>query len=125
MTNPDGSGPSATSETSGPGAGIDRRAALKNIGALAGSAPAVALLLTPSATRANGYGGSPCEDDRHSHCSPGRGHGNDRPGNGFGWGHEPGHGGNGFGWGHERGHGGYGPGGKWGKDHGKPRGRES
>lgn len=33
-------------------ANIDRRAALKNIGALAGAAPAVAVLLTPSASRA-------------------------------------------------------------------------
>lgn len=38
-----------------------RRAALLNIGALAGAAPAVAVLLTPSASRATGSGGSPCE----------------------------------------------------------------
>lgn len=112
MTNPDNFSTSTPPETPAPGPRLDRRAALKNIGALAGSAPAITLLLTPSASRANGYGGSPCEDDRHSHCSPGRGHGDDRPGNGFGWGHEPGHGG-------------YGPGGKWGKDHDKPKGRES
>jgi len=40
---------------------IGRRAALLNIGALAGAAPAVAMLLTPSASRAAGSGGSPCE----------------------------------------------------------------
>lgn len=40
---------------------IGRRAALMNIGALAGAAPAVAMLLTPSASRAAGSGGSPCE----------------------------------------------------------------
>lgn len=46
-----------------------RRAALRNIGALAGAAPAVALLLSPSASRANGHGGSPCEGN----CGSGRG----------------------------------------------------
>ncbi|MCB1355695.1 MAG: hypothetical protein KDK53_04065 [Maritimibacter sp.] len=45
-----------------------RRAALLNIGALAGAAPAVAVLLTPSASRGDG-GGSPCEHD----CGDGRG----------------------------------------------------
>lgn len=40
---------------------IGRREALKNIGALAGAAPAVAVLLTPSASRAAGCGGSPGE----------------------------------------------------------------
>jgi hypothetical protein len=48
---------------------IGRRAALLNIGALAGTAPAVAVLLAPSATRADGGGGSPCEGD----CGDGRG----------------------------------------------------
>jgi len=48
-----------------------RRAALKNIGALAGAAPAVAVLLTPSASRALGSGGSPCE----GRCGPQRGRG--------------------------------------------------
>lgn len=46
-----------------------RRAALMNIGALAGAAPAVAVLLTPSASRAAGSGGSPCE----SPCGSGNG----------------------------------------------------
>lgn len=112
MIDPDHSNLSAPPQTPDPAPRVDRRAALKNIGALAGSAPAITLLLTPSATRAKGYGGSPCEGDRHSHCSPGRGHGNDRPGNGFGWGHQPGHGG--FGRGHDRDQG-----------DGKPAGRES
>lgn len=42
--------------------GVDkgRRAALRNIGALAGAAPAVAVLLSPSVSRAAGAG-SPCE----------------------------------------------------------------
>ena len=46
-----------------PAAGVDvgRRAALKNIGALAGAAPAVAVLLAPSTSRAQSAGGSPCE----------------------------------------------------------------
>ena len=51
------------------GVDIGRRAALKNIGALAGAAPAVAVLLTPSASRALGGGGSPCEGA----CGPGHG----------------------------------------------------
>lgn len=46
-----------------------RRAALRNIGALAGAAPAVAVLLSPSASRAAGSGGSPCEGN----CGSGRG----------------------------------------------------
>lgn len=46
----------------------ERRAALLNIGALAGAAPAVAVLLSPSAARA-GSGGSPCEEP----CGSGRG----------------------------------------------------
>ena len=48
---------------------IGRRAALKNIGALAGAAPAVAVLLTPSASRAQVSGGSPCETE----CGSGMG----------------------------------------------------
>ena len=48
---------------------IGRRAALRNIGALAGAAPAVAVLLTPSASRAWGSGGSPCDGE----CGSGRG----------------------------------------------------
>jgi len=48
---------------------IGRRAALRNIGALAGAAPAVAVLLTPSASRALGSGGSPCEGS----CGSGNG----------------------------------------------------
>lgn len=47
----------------------ERRAALLNIGALAGAAPAVAVLLSPSIARATGSGGSPCEDN----CGTGRG----------------------------------------------------
>ncbi len=42
-----------------------RRAALKNIGVLAGAAPAVAVLLSPSASRAHGNGGSPVEGGFH------------------------------------------------------------
>ncbi len=51
------------------GVDIGRREALRNIGALAGAAPAVALLLTPSASRALGGGGSPCDDP----CGSGHG----------------------------------------------------
>lgn len=47
----------------------ERRAALLNIGALAGAAPAVAVLLSPSVARATGSGGSPCEEP----CGTGRG----------------------------------------------------
>lgn len=111
---------------------IDRRAALRNIAALAGTAPAVALLLTPSASRAWGRGGSPCEDDdHHHHCDPGHG----GPGHGWGhgwwhdddgWGHDWGNGwghgnddnGWGNGWGNDWGHG-------WGRgDRGWGRGRD-
>lgn len=91
---------------------LDRREALKKIGALAGSAPAVSLLLTPSTARARGWGGSPCEDDRHRNCH-GNGHGGDRPGNGHGWGH---------GWGHGTGHGAPGGWNGGGKGHGKGHG---
>lgn len=45
------------------GVDVGRRAALRNLGALAGAAPAVAMLLSPSASRAQGSGGSPCESD--------------------------------------------------------------
>ncbi|MEZ5766837.1 MAG: hypothetical protein R3D80_03660 [Paracoccaceae bacterium] len=55
-----------TAETQGVDMG--RRAAMLNIGALAGAAPAVAVLLTPSASRAAGTG-SPCEEP----CGSGRG----------------------------------------------------
>lgn len=87
---------------------IDRRTALRNIGALAGAAPAVALLLTPSASRAWGRGGSPCEG-HHDHDCGGGGHGGGWSHGGGGWGH--GHGGwddDHKGWG--KGHGG------WGRD---------
>lgn len=47
----------------------ERRAALLNIGALAGAAPAVAVLLSPSIARATSSGGSPCEEP----CGTGRG----------------------------------------------------
>lgn len=108
---------------------LDRREALKKIGALAGSAPAVSLLLTPSTARARGMGGSPCEDDRHRNCH-GNGHGGGRPGNGHGWGHGWGHGhGNGApggggprGGGKGNGHG-WGKGGSKGGKGDKPRGR--
>lgn len=46
-----------------------RRAALRNIAALAGATPAVAVLLAPSASRAAGSGGSPCEGS----CGSGKG----------------------------------------------------
>lgn len=98
---------------------LDRRDALKKIGALAGSAPAVSLLLTPSSARARGFGGSPCEDDRHRNCH-GNGHCGDRPGNGHGhghgWGHGHGNGAPGGGWNNGGGNG-------WGKGHGKGWGK--
>lgn len=46
---------------------IGRRDALKGIGALAGAAPAVAMLLSPSVSRAQTSGGSPCEDCGSGH----------------------------------------------------------
>lgn len=55
----DGSRPVESATALGPALG--RREALRNIGALAGAAPAVVLLLAPSTARALGRGGSPCE----------------------------------------------------------------
>ena len=86
---------------------MDRRTALKKIGALAGAAPAVTLLLTPSASRAWGHGGSPCEGHGNKHCGGG-GPGHGGPGghgHGHGWGHDKGRGKGhdiGKGWGHDR-----------------------
>ena len=84
---------------------MDRRTALKNIGALAGAAPAVTLLLTPSASRARGDGGSPCEGPGDNHCGGDSGHGGHDGHDGRGGGHDLGQG--------------------WGRDEGNGRGRDN
>lgn len=110
MTHHESSNESAPLETPDRSRQIDRRAALKNIGALAGAAPAITILLTPSASRARD-GGSPSEQDGHSNCGPGSGCGDHRGGDGGGGG------------GDRRGDGGRRGDGNWGTGGDRSRGR--